>query len=73
MLLVVAATERELAFVEGAETLCCGVGPVESALQTARSLAGPAGLRSDNLALDVVEFRAPLARDPGSCHRDETD
>ena len=40
MLLVVAATERELAFVEGAETLCCGVGPVESALQTARSLAG---------------------------------
>ena len=39
MLLVVAATERELAFVEGAETLCCGVGPVESALQTARALA----------------------------------
>ncbi len=41
--------------------------------ETARSLAGPAGLRSDNLALDVVEFRAPLARDPGSCRRDETD
>ncbi len=39
MLLVVAATERELAFVEGAETLCCGVGPVESALHTARALA----------------------------------
>jgi nucleoside phosphorylase len=39
VLLVVAATERELAFVEGAETLCCGVGPVESALQTARALA----------------------------------
>ena len=39
MLLVVAATERELAFVEGAETLCCGVGPVEAALQTARALA----------------------------------
>ena len=39
MLLVVAATERELSFVEGAETLCCGVGPVESALQTARALA----------------------------------
>ena len=39
MLLVVAATERELAFVEGAETLCCGVGPVESALQTQRVLA----------------------------------
>ena len=39
MLLVVAATERELAFVRGAETLCCGVGPVEAALRTARSLA----------------------------------
>ncbi|HXY81082.1 MAG TPA: hypothetical protein VEH55_06905 [Gaiellaceae bacterium] len=39
MLLVVAATELELAFVESAETLCCGVGPVESALQTARALA----------------------------------
>jgi futalosine hydrolase len=39
VLLVVAATERELAFVRGAETLCCGIGPVEAALQTARSLA----------------------------------
>jgi futalosine hydrolase len=39
VLLVVAATERELAFVVGAETLCCGIGPVESALQTARMLA----------------------------------
>ena len=39
MLLVVAATERELAFVGDAETLCCGIGPVEAALQTARSLA----------------------------------
>ena len=39
MLLVVAATERELSFVQGAETLCCGVGPVEAAAQTARALA----------------------------------
>ena len=39
MLLVVAATERELAFVRGHETFCCGVGPVEAALQTARALA----------------------------------
>ncbi|HVP76101.1 MAG TPA: hypothetical protein VMS63_08775 [Gaiellaceae bacterium] len=39
MLLVVAATERELAVVEGAETLCCGIGPVESALHTASALA----------------------------------
>jgi futalosine hydrolase len=37
--LVVAATDREFAFVRGAETFCCGVGPVEAALQTARALA----------------------------------
>ena len=39
MLLVVAATERELAFVRGVKTLCCGIGPVEAALSTARALA----------------------------------
>lgn len=39
MLLVVAASERELAFVSGAETLCCGVGPVEAAIRTAHALA----------------------------------
>ena len=38
VLLVVAATERELARVEGLETFCCGIGPVEAALQTARAL-----------------------------------
>ena len=38
MLLVVAATERELAPVEGARTLVCGVGPVEAAAATARAL-----------------------------------
>lgn len=38
-MLVVAATERELAHVRGAETLVCGIGPVEAALQTARALA----------------------------------
>jgi nucleoside phosphorylase len=37
--LVVAATERELDFVDGAETLCTGIGPVEAALATARRLA----------------------------------
>ena len=37
-MLVVAATERELALVEGLETFCCGIGPVEAALQTARIL-----------------------------------
>ncbi len=39
MLLVVAATERELAPVEGARTAVCGIGPVEAAASTARALA----------------------------------
>lgn len=44
--LVVAATERELAWVEGAEALACGIGPVEAAVATARALAAtrPAAL-----------------------------
>ena len=37
-MLVVAATELELARLEGLETFCCGIGPVEAALQTARRL-----------------------------------
>ena len=37
--LVVAATDRELALVHDADTFCCGIGPVEAALQTARALA----------------------------------
>lgn len=37
-MLVVAATERELAHVRGAGVLVCGIGPVEAALQTARAL-----------------------------------
>ena len=39
MLLVVAATDRELAFVRDVDTFCCGIGPVEAALRTARALA----------------------------------
>jgi futalosine hydrolase len=39
VILVVAATELELASVEGAETLRCGIGPVEAALHTARALS----------------------------------
>ncbi len=38
-MLVVAATERELALLDGHDTFCCGIGPVEAALQTARGLA----------------------------------
>jgi futalosine hydrolase len=39
VLLVVAATGLELRFVSGADTLCCGIGPVEAAHATARRLA----------------------------------
>jgi futalosine hydrolase len=39
MILVVAATEAELAGAAGAETLVCGIGPVEAAAATARALA----------------------------------
>jgi futalosine hydrolase len=39
MILVVAATDRELAGAVGVVTLVCGIGPVEAAAASARSLA----------------------------------
>jgi futalosine hydrolase len=39
VILVVAATERELACIEGAAVLLCGIGPVEAGIATAASLA----------------------------------
>jgi nucleoside phosphorylase len=39
MILVVAATEAELAGAAGADSLVCGIGPVEAAAATARALA----------------------------------
>jgi futalosine hydrolase len=39
VILVVAATERELAGAEGAPTLVCGIGPVEAAAAVAQALA----------------------------------
>jgi futalosine hydrolase len=52
MLLVVAATEAELAGAAGAETLVCGIGPVEAAAATARALADrrPDGVLNIGLA-----------------------
>lgn len=46
MILVVAATERELAGASGVAVLACGIGPVEAAAATARALAelAPAAL-----------------------------
>jgi futalosine hydrolase len=38
VVLVVAATERELDGLRGAETLVCGIGPVEAALATTRAI-----------------------------------
>jgi nucleoside phosphorylase len=38
VILVVAATERELAGADGAAVLACGIGPVEAAAATARAL-----------------------------------
>lgn len=38
-LLLVAATDRTLSGVDGAEQLFCGIGPVEVAVQTARTLS----------------------------------
>ena len=68
MLLVVAATERELAPVEGARTLVCGVGPVEAAAATARALVqerpsavlhvGIAGARGLGLSTLVIGSEA---------------
>jgi predicted 5'-methylthioadenosine/S-adenosylhomocysteine nucleosidase len=37
-MLVVAATERELGLLDGLDTFCCGIGPVEAALQTALAI-----------------------------------
>jgi futalosine hydrolase len=39
VILVVAATDRELEGAAGVETLVCGIGPVEAAAATARALA----------------------------------
>jgi nucleoside phosphorylase len=40
VILVVAATEAELAGASGVSTLVCGIGPVEAAATTARALTG---------------------------------
>jgi futalosine hydrolase len=38
-MLVVAATDREVASIDGADSFVCGIGPVEAAVSTARRLA----------------------------------
>ncbi len=40
---------------------------------TARQITGPAGIRSDNLAFDIVAFAAPKSPTQTSCKPEETD
>jgi futalosine hydrolase len=60
VILLVAATPGELRGADGAETLVCGVGPVEAAARTATALAArrPAALLHVGLAGSRV-FTAP--------------
>ena len=59
--LVVAATAREVASVERAETLVCGIGPVEAALATAAALA-----RFEPRAVLQVGIAGAQSLDPSS-------
>jgi futalosine hydrolase len=76
--LVVAATERELALLSGFHTFCCGIGPVEAALRTARmieerrpdavvhaGIAGSRALEPPSLVLGSEAVYSDLI-DPGS-------
>jgi futalosine hydrolase len=79
VILVVAATERELAGLDGAAGLVCGIGPVEAAAATARALAtdrptavvnvGIAGaktLEPTALVLGSEALYCDIAADPGA-------
>jgi len=63
-ILVVAATERELAPSDGWGTLCCGVGPVEASAQTAAAIAmaRPAAI----LHIGIAGARRAAAIAPGT-------
>ena len=78
MILVVAATPRELEGVD-AETLVCGIGPVEAAASTARSLAatqpdallhvgiaGGRGIEQLSLVLGSAAIYEDIAGDPAA-------
>jgi futalosine hydrolase len=76
MILVVAATEAELAGAAGADTLVCGVGPVDAAATTARALAerspravlhvgiaGATGIEPPTLVIGSEALYCDIARD----------
>jgi futalosine hydrolase len=60
VILVVAATERELAGADGTAVLACGIGPVEAAATTARALLerSPSGVLHVGIA-GARGFEAP--------------
>jgi nucleoside phosphorylase len=66
VILVVAATERELAGADGAATLVCGLGPVEAAAATARALAAQTPSAVVNVGLAGAKTLAPPALVLGS-------
>jgi futalosine hydrolase len=64
--LVVGATEREVAPVEGARTLVCGIGPVEAAAATAQALAAERPSAVLHLGIAGARGLPPLALVLGS-------
>jgi futalosine hydrolase len=66
VILVVAATERELAAVDGAAGLICGIGPVEAAAATARALATDRPTAVVNIGIAGAKTLAPPALVLGS-------
>lgn len=66
MILVVAATERELVGANGAATLVCGIGPVEAAAATARALAGSRPTAVVHVGIAGAKSLAPPALVLGS-------
>jgi len=66
VILVVAATERELEGADGAATLACGLGPVEAAAATARALALERPRALVNVGIAGAKTLAPPALVLGS-------
>jgi futalosine hydrolase len=66
VILVVAATERELAGIDGAVGLVCGIGPVEAAAATARALATETPTAVVNVGIAGAKTLEPSALVLGS-------
>jgi nucleoside phosphorylase len=66
VILVVAATDRELAGADGAATLVCGIGPVEAAVATTRALTAQAPSAVVNVGIAGAKTLDPPALVLGS-------